>query len=475
VTSETGIESLLAPGAALRRLATGAVWSEGPVWIPALGVVRWSDIPGNRILQVQVASGETSVYRDDVEFTNGRTLDAAGAVIQCSHGRRALERDVDGVVTTLVDRWGEARFNSPNDVVVKSDGTIWFTDPPYGITFAREGHPGESEYGGNYVFRFDPVSGSVAPVVTDMEEPNGLAFSPDESILYVSDTSLALRQGGNHHIRAYDVIDGAACVDGRVFAVVDPGLSDGFRVDERGRLWTSSADSVQVLSPAGARLGAIPVPEVVGNLCFGGQGGGTLFIAASTSLYAIETRTRDAAAALLGGRDPRAGTAHKPLVVVMGVSGSGKSTVGGALADELGVPFVDADDLHPAANVSKMAAGHPLTDDDRWPWLARVAATLSAAHGTGMVIACSALRLVYREAILVAEPATRFVFLSGSRELLAERMLQRPGHFMPASLLDSQLATLEPLAAHEPGVTVSLDSGAAPAELARLAAAALAR
>lgn len=473
--AETGIESLLAPGATLRRLASGAVWSEGPVWIPALGVVRWSDIPGNRILQVHVSSGETSVYRDDAEFTNGRTLDAAGAVIQCSHGRRAVERDIDGVVTTLVDRWGDARFNSPNDVVVKGDGTIWFTDPPYGIHFAREGHPGETEYGANYVFRFDPVSGSVAPVVTDMEEPNGLAFSPDESILYVSDTSLALRPGGNHHIRAYEVIDGVSCVNGRVFAVVEPGVSDGFRVDERGRVWTSSADSVQVFSPAGARLGAIAVPEVVANVCFGGEGGGTLFIAASTSLYAIETLTRDAVLPRLGSLDPMPVNARKPLVVVMGVSGSGKSTVGSALADELEVPFVDADDLHPAASVAKMAAGHPLTDDDRWPWLARVASTLSEAEGSGMVIACSALKRVYREAILAAEPATRFVFLSGSRELLAERMSHRPGHFMPASLLDSQLATLEPLAADEPGVTVSLDSGAAPAELAQFAVAALAR
>nr|WP_246142244.1 gluconokinase [Lacisediminihabitans profunda] len=159
----------------------------------------------------------------------------------------------------------------------------------------------------------------------------------------------------------------------------------------------------------------------------------------------------------------------------MGVSGSGKSTVGNALADELEVPFVDADDLHPAANVAKMEAGHPLTDDDRWPWLARVASTLSAAEGSGMVIACSALKRVYREAILAAEPATRFVFLSGSRGLLAERMSHRPGHFMPVSLLDSQLATLEPLASDEPGVTVSLDSGAAPAELANLAATWLAR
>lgn len=293
-----GIEALLAPDAALRRIATGATWSEGPLWIPATGTVRWSDIPGNRILQVDVVSEELSVYARDVEFTNGRTLDHAGAVVQCSHGRRAVERDVDGAVTTLVDRWNGARLNSPNDVVVKSDGTIWFTDPPYGIVQAHEGHPGEREYGGNFVFRFDPFTGSINPVITDMEEPNGLAFSPDESILYVSDTSVALSTDGtgNHHIRAHDVLDFVFCANGRVFAEIEPGVADGFRVDEAGNLWTSSADSVQVFSADGERLGKIAVPETVGNLCFGGEDGTTLFIAATTSLYSIETRMRDAAA-----------------------------------------------------------------------------------------------------------------------------------------------------------------------------------
>lgn len=293
---DRGIESLLAPDARLRRIATGAAWSEGPVWIPDLGLVRWSDIPGNRILQVDVASGELSVHRDDSEFANGRTLDRRGAVIQCSHGRRAIERDADGELTTLVDRWNGARLNSPNDVVVKADGTIWFTDPPYGIVQANEGHPGEREYGANYVFRFDPETGSIDPVVTDMEEPNGLAFSPDESILYVSDTSAVLRPDGtgNHHIRAYDVM-GSSCSDGRVFAVIDPGVPDGFRVDEHGNVWTSSADSVQVYSPGGERIGVIAVPERVGNLCFGGERGNLLFIAATTSIYSIETTTRGAA------------------------------------------------------------------------------------------------------------------------------------------------------------------------------------
>jgi gluconokinase len=174
-----------------------------------------------------------------------------------------------------------------------------------------------------------------------------------------------------------------------------------------------------------------------------------------------------------GSLDPMDHRAWKPLIVVMGVSGSGKTTVGKALAAELGVPFMDADDLHPAANVAKMAAGHPLTDDDRWPWLARVGRELAEAKNTGLVIACSALKRAYRAAILSAEPRARFVDLEGSRDLLASRMAHREGHFMPLSLLDSQLATLEPLAATEPGVAVSLDSLAKPPELAAQAAAAL--
>lgn len=287
------MSSLLVPDASLERLYTGTVWGEGPVWLPDEHALRWSDIPNNRIMQYHADDGRTVVYRTDVEFTNGRTLDLDGAVVQCSHGRRAVERERDGEVTVLVDRWQGKRLNSPNDVVVASDGSIWFSDPPYGIISDREGRVADPQYGGCYVFRFDERRGDLIPVVTDMVHPNGLAFSPDERILYVSDTGWVVDKSDPRHIRAYDVVDGA-CVNGRVFAEVDEGWPDGFRVDEAGRVWCSSGDGVRVFAPDGELELHVPVPERIGNLCFGGPDGGDLYIAASSSLYRLKTATRDA-------------------------------------------------------------------------------------------------------------------------------------------------------------------------------------
>ncbi len=294
----TGLDGLLAADAVLVVRATGATWSEGAVWLPETHAVRWSDIPANRILEYSTVTHALTVYATDVEFTNGRTLDLDGTVIQCSHGLRRVERDDHGVITSIVDSYNGVRLNSPNDVIVASDRSIWFTDPPYGIVVRAEGHPGEREYGDHFVFRHDVVSGQTTAVVIDVEEPNGLAFSPQEDVLYVSDTSAVSRTdgGGNHHIRAYDVVDGRV-KNGRVFAVIEDGLSDGFRVDVNGNLWSSSATGVVVYSPTGELLGSIPVPEKVANLCFGGEDGTELFIVASTSLYSIPTLTRDAAIA----------------------------------------------------------------------------------------------------------------------------------------------------------------------------------
>lgn len=298
--SEVGLEGLVAAGAQPRKVADGCTWSEGPVWVPEIGRLRWSDIPGNRIMAYDPATNEMSVHRAGVEFTNGRAHFGGGQVVQCSHGRRAVEvEDTDGSTRILIDRYQGHRLNSPNDIVVRSDGTVWFSDPTYGITVPGEGHTGEPEYGDRFVFCFDPRSDTLRAVVSDIEEPNGLAFSPDETLLYVSDTSAARRtdRTGNHHIRAYDLDPQqrwASAKNGRVFAVVSPGLPDGFKVDERGNIWTSSAIGVQVFSPAGERLGIVKIPEVVGNLCFGGPDGRDLFVAASTGIYLLRTEVRDA-------------------------------------------------------------------------------------------------------------------------------------------------------------------------------------
>ena len=295
--------TLIEPGATLEKVAGGAIWTEGPVWIAASRTLRFSDIPNNRILQFAEVIGELSVYRDDVNFANGRTLDLDGSVIQCSHGGRSIERERDGVVETVVSEWNGVSFNSPNDVVVKSDGTIWFSDPSYGIQRAGEGRTGEVEYGDHYVFRYDTRDASVTPVVIDVEMPNGLAFSPDESLLYVADSGISPPSGarptdrpGGHSIHCYDVLEGRRCKNGREFAEINPGLPDGLRVDEDGNIWTSSRDSVQIFDPAGRPIARIPVPETVANLCFGGDDGNTLYITATTSLYRIRTTARDAAA-----------------------------------------------------------------------------------------------------------------------------------------------------------------------------------
>ena len=278
----------------LERLATGAIWSEGPVWIAEDDSVLWSDIPNDRMLRWSARDG-MRVWRERVEFTNGHARDLDGSLLHCSHGLRAIFRTaVDGSgQRTVVDRWKGRRFNAPNDIVVKSDGTIWFTDPPYGLIIPEEGHGGESEIGDCYVFRLDPRTGTVEPVTDLPEHPNGLAFSPDESTLYVSDTSGALPgHGSNHCIWAFDFVEGRPLANGRVFAEVSPGVPDGFRVDAQGWIYTSAQDGVQVLHPDGTLIGRIRVPEKVGNVTFGGPGRDVLYIAASTSLYRIRLATR---------------------------------------------------------------------------------------------------------------------------------------------------------------------------------------
>ena len=287
----SGLTDLVPDPTALDVIATGSTWAEGPCWIPATRTLRWSDIPGDRILQWHAETGVVDAYAEAVEFTNGRTLDRDGSVVQCSHGLRRVERDRAGVVTPIVDVWDGVRFNSPNDVVVARDGSVWFTDPAYGITQPREGHPGEREYGDHWVFRCGPDGEDLRPVAVDLDEPNGLAFDPTERVLYIASSS-----SEEPVIRAYDRV-GDLLKNGRVFARLGPGegAPDGIRVDVHGNVWSSSHRGVIVFDPSGARLGEVAVPETVANLCFGGDDGTTLFLAATTSVYRIATTTRDAA------------------------------------------------------------------------------------------------------------------------------------------------------------------------------------
>jgi gluconolactonase len=287
----------------LERLYTGAIWSEGPVWVPNDRCVLWSDIPNNRMLRWSADRGAT-VWAEKAEFANGHALDLDGNLLHCSHGLRGVYRSASthGIpdptlpVVCVVDRYQGKRLNSPNDIVVKRDGSIWFTDPPYGILSDREGHKAPSELGKNHVFCFDAATSQLEAVTDWLEEPNGLAFSPDERTLYVSDTSAALAEAGkgNHQIVAFDVIDGRKLSNPRVFAVIRPGLPDGFCIDRQGWIYTSSEDSVQIYDAQGVLLGKIYVPEKVGNLTFGGARFDELFITASTSLYRIKLNTQGA-------------------------------------------------------------------------------------------------------------------------------------------------------------------------------------
>jgi len=269
------------------RLWTGCRWAEGPAWFAAGRYVVWSDIPNNRMLRYDETDGSVSVFRTHCGNSNGNTVDRQGRLVTCEHsGRRISRTEHDGRVVTIVDRYKGKRFNSPNDAVVKSDGSIWFTDPTYGIDSDYEGDKAESEIGACYVYRVDPGTGDVEAVITDMVRPNGLAFSPDESKLYVADTG---RTHGKHHpahIRVFDVHDKKVS-GGDLFADCTAGLFDGFRLDEQGRIWTSAADGIHCYDPDRTLIGKIKVPEVVANCVFGGAKRNCLYIAGTTSLYMV--------------------------------------------------------------------------------------------------------------------------------------------------------------------------------------------
>jgi len=276
----------------LTRHWRGAEWSEGAVYLPRDNVVVWSDIPNNRMLKFDPANGQTTIFREPSNFTNGNTTDHQGRLVSAQHLTHSITRtEHDGTVTTLVDNIDGKRFNSPNDLVVKSDGSIWFTDPPYGILSNREGEKRESDLDGNFVFCLDPETGDIRVVVDRMDRPNGLGFSPDESILYVADT------GAPKRMFAFDVnSDGPSLENMREFATVRPGASDGFRCDVLGNIWTSAADGVQCYTPQAELIGKVLVPEEkVANCCFGGPDRKTMYIAGDTSLYSVQLSIAGAA------------------------------------------------------------------------------------------------------------------------------------------------------------------------------------
>ncbi|MBN8995105.1 MAG: SMP-30/gluconolactonase/LRE family protein [Rhizobiales bacterium] len=279
----------------LEKLHTGLRWAEGPVYFADHYCLLFSDLPSNRILRYDEQTGHVSVFRADSNFSNGNTRDREGRLVTCEHrGRRVTRTEYDGTITVLADRYQGRRLNSPNDVVVKSDGTIWFTDPTYGISAEYEGGKAESEIGSCNVYRLDPRDGSLAVVVDDFKRPNGLAFSPDEETLYIADSGFWPNPEWPHHIRAFDVTGDGKLRKNRILAEISPGIADGFRVDTAGNVWTSSGDGVRCVTPEGDIIGRVPVPEKVANLCFGGPGRNRLYICGHTSLYAIYVNARGA-------------------------------------------------------------------------------------------------------------------------------------------------------------------------------------
>lgn len=279
-------KSLTIGAAVLEVLYEDCRWAEGPVWFGDAGHLVWSDIPNNRLLRYIPDVG-VSTFRAPSNYINGNTRDLQGRLLSCSHGARAVLRtELDGTITTLVDSYNGKRLNSPNDVVVKSDGTIWFTDPSYGIDSDYEGYKSEREQPGCYVYRFDPADGSLTVVADDFARPNGLAFSPDESILYISDTGRSHDPDHPTHIRQFSV-NGAKLTNPGVFTVVDNGASDGFRLDTDGNVWTSAGPGVNVYDSSGDLLGRIKTGHATANVCFGGPRRNRLFITCSQYLMSI--------------------------------------------------------------------------------------------------------------------------------------------------------------------------------------------
>ena len=281
---------LVNPSARLETLYSGCRWAEGPAYFPAGRYLVWSDIPNDRMLRYDETTGTVGVFRSPAGYSNGNTVDREGRLVTCEHGNRRVTRtEHDGSITVIADSFEGKRLNSPNDVVVRSDGMIFFTDPAYGIDSDYEGHKAPSEIGACHVYRVDPRSSAIAIAADDFVRPNGLAFSLDERSLYIADTGATHKHNGPRHIRRFSVAADGRLSGGEVFAECAAGLFDGFRLDTVGRIWTSAGDGVHCYEPDGTLTGKVRVPEVVANVVFGGPKRNRLFICGTTSLYAILT------------------------------------------------------------------------------------------------------------------------------------------------------------------------------------------
>ncbi|MEU7748997.1 SMP-30/gluconolactonase/LRE family protein [Nonomuraea sp. NPDC049158] len=266
----------------VERLYFGTRWAEGPVYFPAGRFLVWSDIPNDRMLRWDEMTGAVGPFRQPAGYVNGNTLDRQGRLISCEQGlRRVTRTEADGSITVIADRWQGKRLNSPNDAVVRSDGSIWFTDPAYGIDSDYEGFRAEPEIDGCHVYRVDPVTGEVSRVADDFDRPNGLAFSLEESRLFIADTR-------RRHIRVLDVHDNGTLSGGEVFAQGgDDDRFDGMRLDDTGRVWAAAGKAVLCHDPDGTLIGRLRLPDDVANLVFGGLKRNRLFIASSSSLYSV--------------------------------------------------------------------------------------------------------------------------------------------------------------------------------------------
>jgi gluconolactonase len=290
-TRDPRFRALIQPSARLDLLGTGLRWAEGPVWFPAHQALYLSDIPNDRIMRWTEGTGLT-VFRQPANYTNGHTRDREGRLVSCSHGLRAVIRtEHDGSITVLASSHRGRRLNSPNDVVVARDGAVWFSDPTYGILSDYEGYEAAPEQETTAVYRIPPGGGEPERVITGFVQPNGLAFSPDGSRLYVAESGSSHDTAVPSLLRVFDV-DIGQVGSAREFARIDRGLPDGLRVDVKGHVWCSAGDGVHVFHPDGTLLGKILVPETVANLCFGGPRGNRLFIAATTSVYAVFVNAR---------------------------------------------------------------------------------------------------------------------------------------------------------------------------------------